>query len=110
MPRTAKQFADEIDAIWKRVDAEGRDLTAAERIHVSELVAEAKSQSEIEKSIREIGLQVGAGGEYVVRQDGSHTGGGPGDVFVKSAGYQRIQDASGRGQTWTTGPVEVSSI
>jgi HK97 family phage major capsid protein len=29
-------------------------------------------------------------------------------VFVKSAGYQRIQDASGRGQTWSTGPVEVS--
>ena len=109
MPRTAKQFADEIDGLWKRAEAEGRDLTPAERIHVSGLVAEAKPQLEMEKSIREIGLQLGGpGGEH--RPDGSRVSGGPGDVFVKSAAYQKIMDPSGRGQSWTTGPVEVSSM
>jgi HK97 family phage major capsid protein len=108
MPRTAQQLADEADGLWKRAEAEGRDLTPEERIHVSGLVAELKPQLEMEKGIREIGLQLG-GGANVVRQDGSHTGGGPGDVFVKSAAYQKVADPSARGQTWTTGPVEVSS-
>ena len=38
----------------------------------------------------------------------SPTGGGPGDVFVASKGYQQIQDPAGRGQQWSTGPVEVA--
>jgi hypothetical protein len=46
---------------------------------------------------------------FVTRQDGGAAiSGGPGDVFVKSAGYQRISDPAGRGQSWSTGPVEVS--
>ena len=51
MPRNAKSFADEIDRIWNAADAEGRDLTPAERIHMSELVVQAKGQHDIEKSI-----------------------------------------------------------
>jgi hypothetical protein len=39
----------------------------------------------------------------------SPNGGRPGDVFVKSAAYQKISDPVGRGQRWTAGPVEVSS-
>jgi HK97 family phage major capsid protein len=109
MPRTAKSFADEIDEIWNAADREGRDLTSAERIHVSELVVQAKGQQDIEKSIQEIGLQLGPAGGNVVRFDGSHTGGGPGDVFIASKGYQKIADPSLRGQQWSTGPVEVSS-
>jgi hypothetical protein len=50
---------------------------------------------------------------FVKATDPNHSfagGGGPGDVFVKSAAYQKIMDPSGRGQTWTTGPVEVSAM
>jgi len=36
-------------------------------------------------------------------------GGGPGDRFIASKAYQQIRDPGGRGQSWTTGPVEVSS-
>ena len=53
--KNAKALADEIEEIWSAADAEGRDLTAGERIHMSELVVEAKSQHNIEKQIREIG-------------------------------------------------------
>jgi hypothetical protein len=93
---------------WERAENEGRDLTAEERIHVSDLVVQAKSQHDIEKQIREIG---GSGVSFVTATDPnwSHTGGGPGDRFIASKGYQRIADPAGRGQTWTTGPVEVAS-
>jgi hypothetical protein len=68
---------DAIQEVWARADAENRDLTAAERIHMSELVAEAKSQHDIEKSIRE--LDVG-GPSFAKATDPNHSfaGGGPG--------------------------------
>ena len=53
----------------------------------------------------------GNGPSFVTRTDPnwSNTAGGPGDRFVASKAYQRIADPAGRGQTWTSGPVEVSS-
>jgi HK97 family phage major capsid protein len=54
---------------------------------------------------------LGTGGEHVVWSDGSAArGGGPGDRFIASKAYQQIADPSGRGQTWSTGPIEVSSV
>jgi hypothetical protein len=50
MPRSAQRFADEIQEFWDRAEAENRDLTPAEWIHMSELVSEAKSQHDIEKA------------------------------------------------------------
>ena len=54
----------------------------------------------IAQEMKEIG---GGGVSFVKATDPHHSfaGGGPGDVFVKSAAYQRIQDPAGRGQTWT---------
>jgi hypothetical protein len=108
MPKTAKSLADEMDAMWNAADAQGRGLTADERQYMAGLVDEATSQHELEKKMRELG---GAGPRFVTATDPNHSfaGGGPGDVFIKSAAYQRIADPAGRGQTWTTGPVEVSS-
>jgi hypothetical protein len=108
MPRNAKSFADEIDELWGRADAEGRDLTAAERIHVSELVVQAKSQRDIEEQIREIGHAIGPSFVTPTDPNSSQTGGGPGDVFIGSKGYQAIADPSARPQTWSTGPIEVA--
>ena len=106
MPRTAKQYASEIEEVWARADREGRDLTPDERSHMQELVDATTSQHELEKSIR--AMDPGSI-SFVTRQDGGAAiSGGPGDVFVKSAGYQRISDPAGRGQQWSTGPVEVS--
>jgi HK97 family phage major capsid protein len=95
--------------MWNAADAQGRGLTADERQYMAGLVDEATSQHELEKKMRELG---GAGPRFVTATDPNHSfaGGGPGDVFIKSAAYQRIADPAGRGQTWTTGPVEVSSI
>jgi HK97 family phage major capsid protein len=38
------------------------------------------------------------------------TGGGPGDVFVRSAGWKAVADPGSRGQQWSTGLVEVSPL
>jgi HK97 family phage major capsid protein len=78
---------------------------------VEGLVDELKSQNEIEKKIREIGGSLGGGAFSTVMTDPNASvagGGGPGDRFIASKGYQRIQDPSLRSQTWSTGPVEVS--
>jgi HK97 family phage major capsid protein len=107
MPRTAKQYASEIEEVWARADREGRDLTPDERSNMQELVDAATSQHELEKSIR--AMDPGSV-SFVTRQDGGGAiSGGPGDRFIASKAYQRIADPSGRGQTWSTGPVEVSS-
>ena len=108
MPRNATALAREMEAMWNAADAEGRDLTPGERSQMEELVKAATSQHNIEKQMREIG---GGGPSFVTRTDPnwSNTAGGPGDVFVKSAAYQKVADPSGRGQRWTTGPIEVLS-
>jgi HK97 family phage major capsid protein len=36
-------------------------------------------------------------------------GGGPGDRFIASKGYQQVADPSTRAQSWSTGPIEVAS-
>ena len=106
--KTAARLADEIQGIWDAAERANRGLTADERQYMEGLVDEAKSQHELEKKMREIG---GGGVSFVTATDPnhSHTGGGPGDVFVKSAAYKKIADPAGRSQQWSTGPVEVSS-
>jgi len=109
MPRTAKQYSDEVKELFARADAEGRDPTPAERAHVEQLLESGESMHRIEQQMKQLG---GDAPSFVTRTDPnwSNTAAGAGDVFIKSAGYQRIADPAGRGQTWSTGPVEVSSI
>jgi HK97 family phage major capsid protein len=109
MPKNAHALADEIEGMWARAEREGRDLTAAEHNTMQELVDAAKSQHQIEQKMREIGGGGPCFATVPTDPNNSFAGGGPGDVFVKSAAYQKIADPSGRGQTWSTGPVQVSS-
>jgi HK97 family phage major capsid protein len=113
MPRSAKAIADQIEETWARADREGRDLTAAERSQVEQLIEAAKSQHQVEQDIKAMGDAIGGPllSSLGVNANGSAAfGGGPGDVFVQSKQYQQIKDPAGRGQTWTTGPIEVSSV
>jgi HK97 family phage major capsid protein len=98
-----------MEAMWNAADAEGRDLTPGERSQMEELVAATKSMHGIEQQMRELG---GAGPSFVKATDPNHsfTGGGPGDVFIASKGYQQIKSPDTRPQTWSSGPVEVSKV
>src|SRR5215211_2667826 len=108
MPRNAKALADEIEEVWARADREGRDLTPGERAQMEQMIEAAKSQHSVERQIKELGAALG--GPLMARMgDGSPAfGGQAGDVFIQSKQYQQIKDPGGRGQTWTTGPVEVA--
>jgi HK97 family phage major capsid protein len=109
MPKTAKQYASEVEETWARADREGRELTPGERAQMEQTLEAMKQQHSIEQQIKGLGSQLG--GPLMARMgDGSPAwGGSPGDVFVASKGYQAIRDPGARGQTWTSGPVEVSS-
>jgi HK97 family phage major capsid protein len=93
-----------VHALLDRAEAEGRDLTATEMGQYERLLNLAKQAGELEKLGRDLGA--GLGPVY----HGSHTGGGPGDRFVKAQEYLRIKDPASRGQNWSTGPINVSDV
>jgi hypothetical protein len=93
-----------VHALLDRAEAEGRDLTAAEMGQYERLLNLAKQSNELEKLGRDLGA--GLGPVY----HGGPTGGGPGDRFVKAQEYLRIKDPASRGQTWSTGPINVSDV
>src|SRR5829696_4455252 len=109
MPKTARELADSIEEVWARADREGRELTPGERAQMEQMVEAAKSQHSIEQQIKGLGAQLG--GPLMTRMgDGSPAmGGGPGDVFIASKGYQQIKDPGSRPQSFSSGLVEVSS-
>jgi HK97 family phage major capsid protein len=99
-----------MEAMWTRAEREGRDLTAGERSHMEELVEAAKSQHSIEQEIKGLSRDIGAPllTGFGVNGTGAARGGGPGDVFVASKGYQDIRDAGSRPQSFSSGLIEVS--
>src|SRR4051794_8879850 len=105
--KSTKTLLDEMQGYWDRADREGRDLTMSERSEVEGLLEQAKSQ----KSIEDLGRQLGAGMPEFVRGDGSAqsftAAGDPGAAFVNSEGYKKIKHSGSRSQSWTSGPVEV---
>jgi len=109
-PRRAKQYVAEVERIYAEADAAGRDLTASERGDIEGLLDSAESQGRVEQQLKGLGE---AGAPLMHRLgDGSMSStayGGPGDRFVASKGYQRIRDASARGQSWTSGLIDCGS-
>jgi HK97 family phage major capsid protein len=96
MHKGAQQLVQEYQQIYDRADAEGRDVTPSERVEVADLVAAAKAAKSVEDFTRELG-PVSSGNVTE----------GPGDVFIKSKGFQAIRMSDMRPQQWTTGPIEV---
>jgi HK97 family phage major capsid protein len=106
MPKSAQALVEEYQAIYARVDREGRRPTQAENARVQDLLEQALEQKAIEGLAREIGAPTSSGW----LQNGSSTGGGPGDLFIRSDGYKAVRSPDSRPQQWTTGPVEVGSM
>jgi HK97 family phage major capsid protein len=104
MPKSARQLTNEVNAIIKRADDHARDLTPAERGTVESLLDAAEAQNRIEQQMKQLSS---GGGPEVTMMDGTTTWGDPGQRFVPSEGYRRVKDGSSRGQTWSTGPVDV---
>src|SRR5262245_22655946 len=104
----AKKFLEEANAIMASAEEQDRPLRPAERDYVDGLLKSAKEHGETERAFKEIGDKIGPVTQITRAGGGESTGGGPGDIFIRSQGYQTIK--AGRGQTWSTGPVEVGSF
>ena len=104
--KSASQLVSEMQRIWERADNSGRDLTMSERTDVENLLLEIKQMKGIEDLGRELGVGVGpamAGG-------GQPSGASPGAAFVRSSGYKQIRDSASRGQSWSSGAVDVGTL
>jgi HK97 family phage major capsid protein len=104
---TAARLATEAKAIFEAADKQGRALTGEERLHVQDLVARAEEHADCEKSFREIDRKLGGGVNNVFAGGGQPSGASPGEMFTMSEGYRSIKSAGSRGQSWTSGLVDV---
>jgi hypothetical protein len=99
------RLAKEAQAVFEAADQQGRSLTVDERVHVEDLLKRAKDHREMETALREIDP-----GGNSVRIGGGETTRGltPGEIFTSSEGYKSaLRD---RGESWTTGPIDVGPI
>lgn len=124
---TEKEIGDlsnQIKSIWKKADEEGRETSTEEREKIERLLkdvdglkeskAELEATIEVEKRVEENAKafgptksldepRVAPGGDRVDRMVKSI-----GEQFVESKGYQAIQNPTERGQTFSSGNVEIN--
>jgi HK97 family phage major capsid protein len=96
-----QQLASEASALFDKADAEGRQLTPAEREEAQEKVARFKDLQARQQAF-DVAGQIGN-----PDSEAWTFGGDAGKAFTASAGYKAIRDPAMRGQTFTSGAVEV---
>jgi HK97 family phage major capsid protein len=105
----AWKYADQAKTILDTAELEGREPTPQERGRFEELIAKAREARKGEKAsndVRAFERSIGGHGPAIA---GGATGGSPGARFVQSDAYKQIANST-RGQSWSTGAVEVGSI
>jgi HK97 family phage major capsid protein len=107
MPRSAQAYVDAYKRIYAKADASNRDLTWSEREQVVELLENAKAQKNIEDLER--GLGGGATSVFTDSRASFAFGDDPGARFIASQGFKAISRADLRGQTWTSGPIDLGN-
>jgi HK97 family phage major capsid protein len=96
--KNAARLTREARSILDTAERECRDLTAREQRQVEELIGVAEDKLSVEKQLRRFGGPV------------SGDSGRPGDRFIRSKGWRQISNPDARGQTWTSGPVDVGTF
>jgi hypothetical protein len=100
--------------IMQKADSLGRPTTYDERVVIDELLADAEASREAEKSIRDMGIQLGGGWSSAAgdgRYEGDYGyGSSPGEVFTNSSGWKSLFGAGReRPQQWSTGVIPITS-
>jgi HK97 family phage major capsid protein len=95
--KTPKGLRQEISEIY--AGADGRELTQQERGRVEACMELLEQHERIEAKAREIG-----------GPPSDNTAGDPGATFINSANYKMVSSSELRGQSWSTGPVEVGHL
>jgi HK97 family phage major capsid protein len=98
--------------MFEQADRENRSLTADERTYVKDLLTRAQERGEYEKQFREIDANLGGGVSNVFTDPNAHraNGGDPGSAFINSEGYKAIKNSASRGQSWTSGLIDVGPV
>lgn len=102
----AQKLAREAQSYFEQADAEGRAVTRAERERVQVCLDRCK-QLQANAAVDQIGRQLGVGMSSIMSDGRASYGGSPGEAFVASQGYKSVQNASTRGQSWSSGLVDV---
>lgn len=106
-----QQLASEASALFDKADAEGRALLPEEREEAEEKVARFKDLQARQQAFS-VAERIGTpGGSEITGGGGPGPGwvfgGDAGKAFVASEGYKAIRDPAMRGQTFSSGAVEV---
>ena len=99
----ATTLVAEAQRIFERADVAARDLTQNERAEVESLLVEAKSA----KRVEDLGRELGGGFSSIMTGGGQPAGATPGEAFTASKGYQAIKSSGSRGQSWSSGMIDV---
>ena len=100
----AQRLAREANSYFEAADAQGRELTILERRRVQDCLDGVKRIQANEQLSR-----LNGGMPDVMMSNGraSYGGGDPGSAFIASEGYKAIKNSGSRGQTWSSGLVDV---
>jgi HK97 family phage major capsid protein len=98
------ELLGEIKSIWDGADAEGREAIRGECVQVDRLLkaVEKEKMNERVKSVLGGGAVDRSGPGMTAFQSMS-----PGEAFVQSDGYKAVRSAEARGQSWSSGVVDV---
>jgi HK97 family phage major capsid protein len=108
----AIRLIEEAQGILDSAEQQERALSGGERTHVETLLDRARAQGQTEKALKDIGQQLGPPSMSAIdglgQLRGARAGGDdPGVRFVNSPGFKRIADSGNRGESWTTGLIDV---
>ena len=103
-----EKLAEKGKAIVDCCAIEDRSRTPAEERQLGEIHARLKELRDEQGHQKDVdGFRAGGGNAEEIRVDSPAPAGRLGDAFIRSKGYKSIKDAQTRGQTWSSGPVEV---
>lgn len=108
--KESERFASEAKAILDSADLENRDTTPEEEGRIYELLAKSREAREQKSGVRDLVKGIGGGSVTARAGDGSGRmfyGTDAGRAFIESEGFKSVSDSGMRGQTFSTGPVEV---
>ena len=108
--RTLNALADEVEGIWAAAERDGRSLTAGEREYMEGLVEEMKAQHRLEQKIKRDGQEARCSADdrrpaapnYRQRRRNARA-----TCSSSPTATRRSRTRASRGQTWTSGPVDV---
>ena len=103
-----EKLAEKGKAIIDCTVIEDRARTPSEERQLGEIHARLKELRDEQGHQKDVdGFRAGGSNAEEIRVGSAAPAGRLGDAFITSKGYKSIKDAQTRGQTWSSGPVEV---